>query len=107
VGFGVLFRSGFECASLLYDVAPGRNTTPVFYFGIPPSVSPIVIVIMYYLVPTPKPFEIMAVNYLSKTTRIKLSHLKITITVLDEQRNKTYIFRNIRLQSQLQELHRN
>jgi hypothetical protein len=34
------------------------STTLVFYFVILPSVSLIVIVIMYHLVPTPKSFEI-------------------------------------------------
>jgi hypothetical protein len=32
-------------------------SSPVFYFVIPPSVSPIVIFIMYHLVPTPELFK--------------------------------------------------
>jgi hypothetical protein len=35
------------------------SITPAFYFVIPLSVSPIVIVIMYHLVPTPESFEII------------------------------------------------
>jgi hypothetical protein len=38
------------------------SRTPVFYFAIPPSVSSIVIVVMYHLVPTPESFEIEHVN---------------------------------------------
>jgi hypothetical protein len=35
------------------------DSTPVFYFLILPSVPPIVIVIMYHLVPAPKSFEMI------------------------------------------------
>jgi hypothetical protein len=36
------------------------STTPMFYFEIPPSVYPMVIVIMYHLVPMPESFEIIS-----------------------------------------------
>jgi hypothetical protein len=65
--------SSWLCHNILRQIMPAvtpddvkfcRNiysvsTTPVFYFVTPPSVSPIVIVIMYHLVPTPESFHIV------------------------------------------------
>jgi hypothetical protein len=35
------------------------STTLVFYFVTPPSVSPVVIIIMYHVVPTTESFEVL------------------------------------------------